>query len=98
VSNNSDKRNDSEGILNHIEILRTKMTDAKSIGIRDRNKIEQLATQVIEPFEWQQPSTWNEASSIKIRREKRTFTESEIRTATKDILVAEEPSRPQRGM
>ncbi|GAI27318.1 unnamed protein product, partial [marine sediment metagenome] len=42
-------------LVNRTEILRVVVADAESIGIRDRNKIEQLTAQVIERLE--QPQT-----------------------------------------
>jgi len=95
VSNNSHKRNNSEGSLNRTEILRAVMADAESIGIRDRNKIEQLTTQVIERLERQRTLPGMEHLVPKYRREKRPFAESEIRTAVKEILAAEEPAKPE---
>jgi len=95
VSNNSHKRNNSEGSHNRTEILRAVMADAESMGIRDRNKIEQLTTQVIERLERQRTLPGMEHLVSKYHREKRPFAESEIRTAVKEILAAEEPAKPE---
>jgi len=95
VSNNSHKKNNSEGSLNRTEILRAVVADAESMGIRDRNKIEQLTTQVIERLEQQQPLPGMERLVPKHRPQKRPFAESEIQTAVKEILAAEEPAKPE---
>src|SRR3972149_4617939 len=95
VSNNSRKRNNTEGSLNRTEILRAVMADAESMGIRDRNKIEQLTTQVIDRLERQRTLPGMEHLVPKYHRERRPFAESEIRTAVKEILAAEEPAKPE---
>jgi len=95
VSNNSHKRNNSEESLNRTEILRAVMADTESMGIRDRTKIEQLTTQVIERLERQRTLPGMEHLVPKYRPQKRPFAESEIRTAVKEILAAEEPAKPE---
>jgi ribonucleoside-diphosphate reductase alpha chain len=71
------------------------MADAESMGIRDRNKVEQLTTQVIERLERQRTLPGMEHLVPKYRPQKRPFAESEIRTAVKEILAAEEPAKPE---
>jgi ribonucleoside-diphosphate reductase alpha chain len=95
VSNNSHKRNNTEGSLNRTEILRAVVADAESMGIRDRNKIEQLTTQVIERLERQRALPGMEHLVSKYHPQKRPFAEAEIRTAVKEILAAEELSKPE---
>jgi len=94
VLSNSRKRNDSEGFLNRTEILRAVVADAESVGIRDRNKIEQLTSQVIERLERQRTLPGMEHLVPKYRRQKRPCAESEIRAAVREILAAEEPAKP----
>ncbi len=95
MSSNSHKRNNTEGSLNRTEILRTVVADAESIGIRDRNKIEQLTSQVIERLERQRTLPGMEHLVSKYRRQKRPFTDSEIRAVVKEIMAAEEPTHPE---
>jgi len=95
VLSNSRKRNDSEGFLNRTEILRAVVADAESVGIRDRNKIEQLTSQVIERLERQRTLPGMEHLVPKYRRQKRPCAESEIRAAVREILAAEEPAKPE---
>ena len=95
MSNNSHKRNNTEGSLNRTEILRAVVADAESIGIRDRNKIEQLTSQVIERLERQRTLPGMEHLVSKYRRQKRPFTDSEIQAVVKEIMAAEEPTKPE---
>jgi len=95
VPNNSDKRNDSEGSLNRTEILRAVVADAESIGIRDKNKIEQLTTQVIERLELQEILPGMEHLVPEHRRQKRAVAESEIWAVVREILAAEEPAKSE---
>jgi ribonucleoside-diphosphate reductase alpha chain len=95
VSNNSHKRNNTKGSLNRTEILRAVVADAESMGIRDRNKIEQLTNQVIERLERQQTLPGMEHLVSESRRQKRLFTDSEIQTVVKEIIAAEEPTHPE---
>lgn len=94
---NSRKRNDSEGFLNRTEILRAVVADAESVGIRDRNKIEQLTSQVIERLERQRTLPGMEHLVPKYRRQKRPCAESEIRAAVREILAAEEPAKSEEA-
>ncbi len=98
MSNNSHKRNNTEGSLNRTEILRAVVADAESMGIRDRNKIEQLTTQVIERLEQQQPLPGMERLAPKHRRQQRHPTESEIHAKVKEILASEESARVEEIM
>jgi len=90
VLSSSHKRNDSEGSLNRTEIPRAVIADAESIDIGDRNKIEQLTSQVIEHLERQRTLPGMEHLVPKYRRQKRPFAESEIQAAIREILAAEE--------
>jgi ribonucleoside-diphosphate reductase alpha chain len=95
VSNNSHKRNNTKGSLNRTEILRAVVADAESVGIRDRNKIEQLTNQVIERLERQQTLPGMEHLVSESHRQKRPFTDSEIQAVVKEIMTAEEPTHPE---
>jgi ribonucleoside-diphosphate reductase alpha chain len=95
MSNNSHKRNNTKGSINRTEILRAVVADAESIGIRDRNKIEQLTSQVIERLERQQTLPGMEQLVSKYHRQKRPFTDSEIQAVVKEIMAAEEPTHPE---
>jgi hypothetical protein len=89
VSNNSHNRNNSEGSLNRTESLRAVMADVESMGIRDRNKIEQLTTQVIERLKRQRTLPRMEHLVPKYHPEMQPFAKSEIQTTVKGILAAE---------
>ena len=89
----SRKRNDDGGYLNRTEILRAVVADAESMGIRDRNKIEQLTTQVIDRLEQQQPLPGMERLVPKHRQQQRHPTQSEIHAKVKEILASEESTR-----
>ncbi len=95
MPNNSHQGNHGKRFLNRTEVLKAVVADAESIGIRDRNKIEQLTTQVIERLERQRILPGMEHLMPKYHRERRPFAESEIRTAVKEILAAEEPTKPE---
>ncbi|GAI08921.1 unnamed protein product, partial [marine sediment metagenome] len=91
----SRKRNGDGGYLNRTEILRAVVADAESIGMRDRNKIEQLTTQVIERLERQQTLPGMEHLVPKHRQQRRHPTESEIHAMVKEILAGEKPARSE---
>jgi len=93
VLSSSRKRNDDGGYLNRTEILRAVVADAESMGIRDRNKIEQLTTQVIDRLEQQQPLPGMERLVPKHRQQQRHPTQSEIHAKVKEILASEESTR-----
>ena len=79
--------------LNRTEILRAVVADAESMGLRDKDKIEWLTTQVIERLERQQPLPGMEQLVSKPRRQKeRLPTDSEIQTMVREILAGEEPA------
>ena len=94
VSNNSHKKDNTKGFLNRTEILRAVVADAESIGIRDRDKIEQLTSQVIERLEWQRTLPGMEHLVSEYRPQRRPFTDSEIQAVVKEIMAAEEPTHP----
>ena len=72
------------------------MADAESIGIRDKKKIEQLTSQVIERLEQQQTLPGMEDLVLKKHyQQKRLVAEAEIRAVLKEILASEEPARPE---
>ncbi|GAI30560.1 unnamed protein product [marine sediment metagenome] len=81
-------------LVNRTEILRVVVADAESIGIRDRNKIEQLTAQVIERLE--QPQTLPGMEHLvpkPHRRQKRLPSDAEIQAMVKEILMAEKPAK-----
>ena len=88
-------------LVNRTEILKAVVADAESMGIRDRNKIEQLTAQVIERLEQQlpqpqqpQPLPGMEGLVPKPQRQSRRMpTEAEIDAMVKEILMAEEPAK-----
>jgi len=80
-------------LVDRTEILRAVVADAESIGIRDRNKIEQLTAQVIERLEQPQPLPGMEHLVPKPhRRRKRPPSDAEIQAMVKEILMAEKPA------
>lgn len=84
--------------VNHSEILRTVVADAESMGIRDRNKIEQLTTQVIERLEQPQPLPGME-DLVPKRTKQHLPTDSEVQAMVREILAEEiqlgkEPAMP----
>jgi len=93
VLDSSRKRDSDGGHFSRTEILRAVVADAESVGIRDRNKIEQLTTQVIERLEGQQTLPGMEHLVPKHRQQKRDPTESAIHAMVKEILAGEEPAR-----
>ena len=80
--------------LNRTEILRAVVADAESMGLRDRDKIEWLTSQVIERLERPQTLPGMEDLVLKPRRrQSRAPTRSEIQAVVRAILRAEEPEK-----
>jgi ribonucleoside-diphosphate reductase alpha chain len=78
--------------LNRTEILRAVVADAESMGLRDKDKIEQLTNRVIERLERPQPLPGMEDLVPKTRlRQHPTPSRSEIQAIVKEIMAAEEP-------
>ncbi len=78
--------------LNYTEILRAVVADAESMGLRDKDKIEQLTSRVIERLEHPQPLPGMEDLVPKSRLRRRPPpTRSEIQAIVKQILAAGEP-------
>ena len=91
-SNQSENKRLSK--LNRTEILRAVVADAESMGLRDKDKIEQLTSRVIERLEHPQPLPGMEDLVPRSRLKQRpTPTRAEIQAIVKAILEAEEPAK-----
>ena len=85
--------NQSEKKLNRTQIAKAIFAAAESMGMADRQLVEQLTAQVIERLEQPQPLPGMEHLVPKPRRQqKRLPTDFEIQTMVKEILAAEEPA------
>jgi len=92
MANQSESRRSTQ--LSRTEILRTVVADAESMGLRDKDKIEWLTTQVIERLERPQTLPGMEHLVPKHRgQQKRQPSKSEIQAIVKQILAAEEPNQ-----
>ncbi len=85
--------NQPKNNLNRTEILRTVVTDAESMGIRDRNKIEQLTIQVIERLERPQPLPGMEYLVTTQQQPRYRPTALEVQTIVKEILAGEKSTQ-----
>jgi len=82
--------------INRTEILRTVVANAESMGLRDRDKIEWLTSQVIERLEQPQTLPGMEHLVPKAhRQQKRRPTNSEIQAIVRDILAGKEPTKQE---
>ncbi|MFC1991987.1 vitamin B12-dependent ribonucleotide reductase [Chloroflexota bacterium] len=91
-TNPSEEQRQTE--LDRTEILRAVVADAESMGLRDKDKIEQLTSRVIERLERPQTLPGMEDLVPKSHRQQRRIpTRSEIQAIVKEILAAEEPIR-----
>jgi len=82
-----------ENKLSRTEILRAVVAHAESMGLRDRQQIEQLTRRVIERFEQLQPLPGMENLVPKSSLQRKILpTKSEIQAMVKDILAAETPA------
>ena len=80
--------------LNRTEILRAVVADAESMGLRDRDKIEWLTSQVIERLEQPQPLPGMEHLVPKARlQKKRLITNEEVQAMVTEILAKEAQSK-----
>ncbi len=75
--------------LNRTEILRAVVADAESMGLRDRKKIEQLTTQVIERLEKPQTFPGMEDLVSPSSRRQDLPTSAEVQAMVREILAAE---------
>ncbi len=104
MSNNSRERNNGEGFLNRTEILKAVVADAESMGLRDRDKIEWLTSQVIERLEQRQqsqqpqplPGMENLVPRLQ-RQPRRLPSEAEIDAIVKEILAGEQSTQPEEA-
>jgi ribonucleoside-diphosphate reductase alpha chain len=95
---NKDNQSESKRLteLNRTEILRAVVADAESMGLRDKDKIEQLTSRVIERLERPQPLPGMEELVPKSRlRQRPSPTRSEIQAIVKEILAVEEPTKTE---
>ncbi|MBI4283477.1 MAG: ribonucleotide-diphosphate reductase subunit alpha, partial [Chloroflexi bacterium] len=77
--------------LNRTEILRAVVADAESMGLRDKDKIEQLTSRIIERLERPQPLPGMEELVPKSSRQRKGLpTKSEIQAMVKEILASKE--------
>jgi len=82
--------------LSRTQIARAIFAAAESMGMPDRQLIEQLTAQVIERLEQPQPLPGMEHLVPKSRRQqKHPPTDSEIQAAVRQILASEEPAKPK---
>ena len=78
--------------MNRTEILRAVVADAESMGLRDKNKIEQLTARVIERLE--RPQTlpgMEEFVPLSHRKRRQVPSRSEIQAIVQEIIAAGEP-------
>ena len=91
MSKDERKNNGYLAEVNRTEILRTVVADAESMGLRDRDKIERLTSQVIERLEGQQTLPGMEDLIPRSRNRQRQIpTSAEIQAIVRQILAAEE--------
>jgi len=84
--------------LNRTEILRAVVADAESMGLRDKDKIEQLTSRVIERLE--QPQTLPGMEDMVPRSQlqrRRLPSRAEIRAIVNEILKADEPAKTDKA-
>jgi len=82
--------------LSRTQIARAIFAAAESMGMPDRQLIEQLTAQVIERLEQPQPLPGMEHLVPKPRRrQKHPPSDSEIQAAVRQILAVEEPAKPK---
>jgi len=85
--------------LNRTEILRVVVADAESIGMRDRNKIEWLTSQVIERLEQPQTLPGMEHLVPKSKHQQRhSPTDTEIHAMVREILARETQPEKEAAM
>ena len=80
-------------LVDRTQIARAIFAAAESMGIPDRQLIEQLTSQVIERLEQPQPLPGMEHLVPKPRRPKRLPTSAQIQAMVKEILTAEQPAK-----
>ena len=82
--------------LNRSEILKAVVTDAESMGLRDKDKIERLTSRVIERLEHPQPLPGMEDFVPRSRRASRRIpSRAEIQAIVKQIMEEDEhPEKP----
>jgi len=91
---NTTNQSAKEPSVNHTQIAKAIFAAAESMGMADRNQIEQLTSHVIERLEQPQPLPGMEHLIPKTRqKKKRPISDSEIQTIVKDILTTEEQAK-----
>ena len=83
--------------LKRTQIARAIFSAAESMGMSDRNKIEQLTSQIIARLEQPLPPTLPGMEDLVVSKhrhiQKRLPTEDEIEAMVREILAAEEPAK-----
>jgi ribonucleoside-diphosphate reductase alpha chain len=88
----STNRGKKQADLNRTEILRAVVADAESMGLRDKDKIEQLTARVIERLERPQTLPGMEDLVPKTQLKERPLpTRAEIQAIVNEIIAGEEP-------
>ncbi len=91
----SEPQNNKLTPLNRTQIAKAIFAAAESMGIPDRQQIEQLTTQVIERLEQQQPLPGMEQLVSQPRRQKKRLpTDSEVQAMVREILADAAPAQP----
>ena len=102
MSKDNKSRDKPGNELNRTEILRAVVADAESMGLRDKDKIEQLTSRVIERLE--QPQTLPGMEELVPRsqlKRRRLPTRAEIQAIVNEIIKADEPVKkdePEKGI
>jgi ribonucleoside-diphosphate reductase alpha chain len=93
---NTTNQSAKEPSVNHTQIAKAIFAAAESMGMADRNQIEQLTSHVIERLEQPQPLPGMEHLIPKTRqKKKRPISDSEVQTIVRDILTTEEQARSE---
>jgi ribonucleoside-diphosphate reductase alpha chain len=95
MNDNEQKEKKHRSDFNRTEILRAVVADAESMGLRDKDKIEQLTNRVIERLERPQtfPGMEDLVPKTQLRR-RRLPSRAEIRAIVNEILKSDEPVLP----
>ena len=98
METSGERENRQQNPLNRTQIARVIFAAAESMGIRDRQMVERLTTQVIERIEKPKPEIqafpgMEDLVRSPQRYEKRLPTESEIEDMVREILDVEKPLR-----
>ncbi len=89
--------NQSKKPINRTQIARAIFAAAESMGMADRQLIEQLTNQVIERLERPQPLPGMEHLVPKSHQQKRLPTNSEVQAMVREILAGKEPTKREEA-